>query len=68
MMDLFDMMDQAIANDLGINVEEYVNRVEWLLEKDFEKGKELIDGIFEESKEAREEFLKVTQNYNDGQS
>jgi hypothetical protein len=67
-MDLFDMMDQAIANDLGINVEEYVNRVEWLLEKDFEKGKELIDGIFEESKEARKEFLKVTQNYNDGQS
>jgi hypothetical protein len=67
-MDLFDMMDQAIANDLGINVEEYVNRVEWLLEKDFEKGKELIDRIFEESKEAREEFLKVTQNYNDGQS
>jgi len=68
MMDLFDMMDQAIANDLGIDVKEYVNRVEWLLEKDFEKGKELIDGIFEESKEAREEFLKVTQNYNDGQS
>jgi hypothetical protein len=67
-MDLFDMMDQAIANDLGINVEEYVNRVEWLLEKDFEKGKELINRIFEESKEAREEFLKVTQNYNDGQS
>jgi hypothetical protein len=63
MLGLYDMMDQAIANDLGISVEEYVNRVEWLLEKDFEKGKELIDGIFEERKESQEEFLEVTKDY-----
>jgi len=63
MTGIFDMMDEAIANDLGISVEEYVNRVEWLLEKDFEKGKELIDGIFEECKESREEFLEVTKDY-----
>jgi hypothetical protein len=63
MLGLYDMMDQAIANDLGISVEEYVNRVEWLLEKDFEKGKELIDGIFKERKESQEEFLEVTKDY-----
>jgi hypothetical protein len=63
MIGLYDMMDQAIANDLGISVEEYVNRVEWLLENDFEKGKELIDGIFEEREESREEFLEVTKDY-----
>jgi hypothetical protein len=68
MLGLYDMMDQAIANDLGISVEEYVNRVEWILEKDLERGKELMMGIFDESKEAHEQFLKETENYNDGQS
>jgi hypothetical protein len=63
MLGLYDMMDQAIANDLGITVEEYVNRIEWLLEKDIEKGKELMMGIFDESKEAREEFLEITKDY-----
>jgi len=63
MTGLFDMMDEAIANDLGISVEEYINRIEWLLEKDFEKGQELMMGIFDESKEARENFLEATKDY-----
>ena len=57
------MMDEAIANDLGISVEEYINRIEWLLEKDFEKGQELMMGIFDESEEARENFLEATKDY-----
>jgi hypothetical protein len=63
MTGLFDMMDEAIANDLGISVEEYINRIEWLLEKDFEKGQELMMGIFDESEEARENFLEATKDY-----
>ncbi len=57
------MMDEAIANDLGISVEEYINRIEWLLEKDFKKGQELMMGIFDESEEARENFLEATKDY-----
>ena len=62
-MDLFEMMDQDIANELGITVEEYVERVEWLLEKDYDKGKELVDEIFESKEGACEAFMKATQDY-----
>lgn len=62
-MNLFEMMDRAIANELGITVEEYVERVEWLLEKDYDKGKELVDGFFEEKEGACDDFMKATQDY-----
>jgi hypothetical protein len=62
-MNLFEMMDQAIANELGITVEEYVERIEWLLERDYDKGKELVDEIFDGKEHACENFMKATQDY-----
>jgi hypothetical protein len=62
-MNLFEMMDRAISQELGITVEEYVERIEWLLEKDFDKGQELVDGIFESKEGACEAFIKATQDY-----
>ena len=62
-MELFNMIDQAIANDLGITVDEYAARAEWILENDLEKGQELILAILDESEGASQKFMEATQDY-----
>ena len=62
-MDLFNMIDQAIANDLGITVDEYAARVEWLLDTDIDKGQEMIFAIIDEEEDACAKFMEATQNY-----
>ena len=62
-MDLFNMIDQAIANDLGITVDEYAARAEWLLDTDIDKGQEMIFAIIDEEEDACTKFMEATQNY-----
>lgn len=63
MMNLYDMMDQAIAQELGITVKEYAARAEWILEEDLEKGEELIVAIMKEEEGACKNFMEATSNY-----
>jgi hypothetical protein len=47
-MMIYDMMDQAAADLLGIPVNEYIDRTEWLLERNFRRGELLMDGMWSE--------------------
>lgn len=42
---MFDMMDEAIANDLGISVEEYVDKIERTTQHRMEV---IVMGLFSE--------------------
>jgi|688.fasta_scaffold83856_4 hypothetical protein len=67
MLGLYDMMDQAAAELLGIPVEEYIDRTEWLLDRNFQRGELLMDGMWSEDeakqKQAARLFLEATNNY-----
>jgi hypothetical protein len=67
MLGLYDMMDQAAAELLGIPVEEYIDRTEWLLDRNFQRGELLMDGMWSEDeakqKRAARLFLEATNNY-----
>ena len=61
------MMDQASADVVGIPVEEYVDRLEWLLDRNFNRGEVLMNGLWAEDEEKQKRsarlFMEATQNY-----
>jgi hypothetical protein len=67
MIGVYDMMDQASADVVGIPVEEYVDRLEWLLDRNFNRGEVLMNGLWAEDEEKQKRsarlFMEATQNY-----
>jgi hypothetical protein len=67
MQGIYDMMDQASADVVGIPVEEYIDRIEWLLDKNFNRGETLMNALWDESEEVQKKasrlFLEATANY-----
>jgi hypothetical protein len=66
MMGVYDMMDQASADEIGIPVEEYIKRIEWLLERNNNRGEILMNALWSEEEKTRQRaarlFLEATQN------
>lgn len=64
---LYDMMDHASADAVGISVEEYIERIEWLLARNFSRGETLMNALWAESTERQKRaarlFLEATSNY-----
>jgi|LakMenE01Jun11ns_1017448.scaffolds.fasta_scaffold9944368_10 hypothetical protein len=56
---IYDFVDTAFANELGIDVSEYIVRVESLLEKHPHRGEVLIGGIWSEDDHTRERAKKM---------
>jgi len=56
---IYDFVDTAFANELGIDVSEYIVRVESLLEKHQHRGEVLIGGIWSEDDHTRERAKKM---------
>jgi hypothetical protein len=67
MLAIYDMMDQAAAELLGIPVNEYIDRTEWLLEKNFDRGEILMNGMWSEDEAKQTKairlFMEATENY-----
>ena len=56
MAGLFDLMDQALADELGVSVETYINIIEQVTD---EEQEQIIMGILENNSEQRTKAIEL---------
>lgn len=66
-IDMWGLIDYAMADAIGVSVEEYILRIEHLLEKNPKRGKVLVAMIFDSSEEQQKRainlFLQASSDY-----
>ena len=69
MIGIYDLLYLELSNTCGMSVSEYVSRIEWLITRDEDTAKTIIDtlvcsevGVTREN--TVKQFIKLTNNYN----